>query len=204
MSTDNLTLSQIIQQIDKIKVDTKNNGWYQVNQGIQPAFIAYVTHGNSPSDVSNFNSALLYAIHTKWPTPYTGKLDDKAPARAYADDLYRRTKDDHDVAGLKADVQSWFSTGANKSQAIPSGNPLSDVTGVVTALPDAVQNIGNVLGSFFDIIRWFTSPENLWRVAKFFLGAVMIYFGGTTLIKGTPLGKNVMNTASTVGKLAAI
>lgn len=98
------------------------------------------------------------------------------------------------------------------------GGGLSSAVGtagdvLATAIPAAVEgltdavalgNIGNVLSAIYDFIRWFTNPSHLWRVAKFFIGVAMIFLGGMSIIKDTPVGKAAMSLGGPVGKVAAI
>lgn len=202
----------------------------RVNQALGPAYLTYVTNGNNNSDVGNMLGAVVYARSKYWPGNYSGGADG-APERFYADQLWWRLKDDTTLSQMQSDAKAWVNDWSNGSHGgpgtggslggLPTGLPqvgtsvgagvsavttpvVDAVTSVVTSLPDAVANIGKVLNAMYDVLRWFTSPSHLWRVAKFLLGAVMIVLGGMAIVKDTSVGKALTGMAGPVGKAVAM
>lgn len=203
---------------DNMGPATKAMAW------IRPAVDEYVLGSNNgDGNVASFNTVLIYVIHQYAPTP--NPQGDKNQPRFYLDALYRMTGDDHNFSSLTDDVKSWWqSTGAVSQKEVASGkaglpvesvnpsvNPnlntvgraAGDVLGALNPL-SGIELVGQVLSQAYDILRWFTSPANLWRVAKFILGIGMLYFGFNSLIRGTDAYQAVEKTVTGVATKGAI
>lgn len=185
---------------------------------IRPAVDEYVLgQNNGDGNAASFNTVLLYVIHQYAPTP--DPQADKNQPRFYLDALYRQTSDDHNFQSLASDVHSWWqSTGAvstkevaagGTSPAIETANPsvnpnLNSIGNAIGALNPlaGIDLVGQVLSQFYDIIRWFTSPANWWRIAKFILGMGMLYYGVTSLVRGSDAFKQVEGAAGKAALLA--
>jgi hypothetical protein len=198
-----------------------DTGYVQGNQiglwGIAPREAGFPTHAIAKDLVNpKINAVQAWAISnmgntwSSFPAAFDGKtyLGPNAPFRAYLNVVMQA----NGAPGLSADqAKEWpkdnpFGSGTNFTpgqvaqtigDAITPSDPLKQIA-------DAVGFLGDIMKSFFDVIRWFTSPENLWRVAKFFIGSGLIYFGGTSLIKGIPLGKGIQDTVGKAAMVAAL
>lgn len=203
MTSSGLTAQAVLAQIDTAyNKRPTNNAMAEAEAVISPAISAYSLEGTMNADVGAFNAALLYAIHKYY--PMANPSGDKSKPRYYLDDLYRRTADDTTLYNLQSDVTSWIT--ANKGTAVTGTVPAVSnlMPGTTDSLigPSSALNplsgidlVGQVLSQFYDIIRWLTSPANWWRIAKFILGMGMLYYGITSLVRGTDTFKQVENIA---------
>lgn len=78
------------------------------------------------------------------------------------------------------------------------------VPAAVRGLVEPLADIGSVLSSFYDLMRWFTSPQNLWRVAKGIMGALMIFYGGMAIITQSSVGSAVRSGVLKTSKVGAL
>ena len=182
--------------------------------GIEPSEAGHPTRPNAHALLNpKTNAGQAWAISnqgTTWrdfPAAFDGStyLGPNAPFRAQLDKVMKA----NGAPGLTAaQAKTWPDSNAfGRAQDFTPGGAAgviaSGVADSVTALPDAVANIGKVLNAMYDVIRWFTSPAHLWRVAQFLMGMGMIFVGGMAIIKDSPVGQVLKENIGSAAKMAA-